>query len=87
MKGIQLVHGVIFTMIGGALLFVGMKILVSKLRLPYPMAPWWVLAVIFAAGSLFAAGGLSSFFGRSWLLGLLLFLFARNQLYSTPGQR
>lgn len=87
MKGIQLVHGVIFTMMGGALLFVGMKILVSELRLPYPMAPWWVFVVIFALGGLFAAGGLSSFFGRSWLLGLLLVLFARNQPYSTPGHR
>ena len=87
MKGIQLMHGVIFTIIGGALLFLGMKILVSELRLPYPMAPWWVFAIIFASGGLFAAGGLSSFFDRSWLLGLLLVLFARTQPYSTPSQR
>ena len=86
MKGIQLVHGVIFTTIGGVVLFVGMKILVSELHLPYPMAPWWVFAVIFAAGGLFTAGGLSSFFGRSWLLGLLLILFVRNASYSTPGK-
>jgi hypothetical protein len=82
MKGIQLVHGVIFTVIGLALLFLGTKILVSELHLPYPMAPWWVFAIIFASGSLFSAGGLSSLFGSSWLLGLILILFAGNLNYS-----
>jgi uncharacterized RDD family membrane protein YckC len=87
MKGIQLVNGAIFTMIGGALLLLGTKILVSELHLPYPMAPWWIFAIIFASGGLFTAGGLSSFFGRNWLLGLILVLFAGNLKYSNVDRR
>jgi uncharacterized RDD family membrane protein YckC len=86
MKAIQLIHGVIFTTIGSALVFVGMKILISELRLPYDMAPWWIFVLIFASGALFAAGGLSSFFGSSWLLRLLLVLFARNSGYSNADR-
>ena len=87
MRGIQIVHGVIFAVIGGALLLLGTKILVSELHLPYPMAPWWIFAIIFASGGLFTAGGLSSFFGSSWLLGLILVLFAGNLKYSRAVRR
>jgi len=61
---------------GGALLFVGMKILVSELRLPYPMAPWWVFALIFGLGGLFACGRSVVFFSvevGSWVCLLVLF--------------
>ena len=87
MRGIQIVHGVIFTTIGAALLFIGTKILITELQSPYPMAPWWVFAMIFLSGGVFASGGLSSFFGRSWLLRLLLLSFSRNQGYSNAGHR
>ena len=87
MKGIQLVHGVIFTVIGCALLFLGTKILLSELHLPYPMAPWWVFAIIFGSGGLLAAGGLSSFLGSSWFLGLILVLFAGNLKYPNARRR
>lgn len=80
-------HGVVFTTIGAALLFIGTKILISELQLPYPMAPWWVFVVIFAAGGVFAGGGLSSFFGKSWLLRLLIVLFGGNRIYSKADQR
>ena len=87
MKGIQIIGGVIFTTIGGALLFIGTKILVSELQLPYPMAPWWVFVVIFASGGVLASGGLSAFFGRSWLLHLLLVLCGANGVHSKADQR
>jgi hypothetical protein len=81
-KAIQLAQAIIFTVIGGFLIVLGLVILVSELRLPYAMAPWWTFTVIFGFGALFVAGGLSSFFGNSWLLGLLLILFAGNVPYS-----
>jgi uncharacterized RDD family membrane protein YckC len=87
MEAIQLVHGVVFTVIGAGLLFIGTKILVSELRLPYPMAPWWVFLIIFVSGALFTAGGLSSFFGNSWLLDLILMLCAGNLKYSNAERR
>jgi hypothetical protein len=86
MKGIQFVHGAIFTMIGVALLFIGTKILVGELHTPYPMAPWWVFVMIFGFGGLFAAGGLSSFFGRSWLVSLVITLFAGNPRRSSTDR-
>lgn len=86
-KVIQLAQAVVFTVIGGFLILLGLSILVSELRLPYAMAPWWTFTLIFGFGALFVAGGLSSFFGNSWLLGLLLLLFARNQSYSGVERR
>ena len=86
-KAIQLMQAVVFTLIGGFLIVLGLTILVSELRLPYAMAPWWTFTLMFGFGALFVAGGLSSFFGNSWLLGLLLLLFARNQNYSSVERR
>ena len=86
-KAIQLMQAVVFTVIGGFLILLGLMILISELRLPYTMAPWWTFTLIFGFGALFVAGGLSSFFGNSWLLGLLLLLFARNQNYSSVERR
>jgi len=84
MKAIQLAHAAVFTLIGGMLILLGVKILINELRLPYEIAPWWVFAVIFGFGGLLAMGGLSSFFGNSWLLRLLFLLFARNNLAEKP---
>jgi len=83
LKSIIIAQAVLFTLIGGFLIFIGLEILVSELRLPYDMAPWWVFVIIFSAGALFVAGGLSSFFGNNWLLRILLLLFARNIRAST----
>ena len=86
-KAIQLAQAVVFTVIGGFLILLGLRILLSELRLPYPMAPWWTFALIFGFGALFVTGGLSSFFGNNWLLGLLLILFAGNNHTRISGQR
>ncbi len=80
MNGLQLAHGIIFTMIGAALLYIGAKILIDELQLPYPMAPWWAFTAIFGMGGLFAAGGLSALFGRNWLLRALLAVLARGNV-------
>jgi hypothetical protein len=85
-RAIQLAQAVVFTVIGGVLILLGLMILVSELRLPFAMAPWWTFAVIFGFGALFVAGGVASFFGNSWLLGLLLILFARNVPLSNAGR-
>ena len=77
-KALQLGQGIVFSLIGGVVLFIGVHILVTELRLPYQMAPWWVFLVIFGAGALFTAGGLSALCGRNWLLSLLLKVFARQ---------
>ena len=77
-KTIVVAQGVVFTLIGGSLFFVGLKVLVSELRLPYEMAPWWIFVIIFSSAAVFAVGGISSFFGKTWLLRFLLFFFVRN---------
>ena len=87
LKTIILAQAVLFTLIGGFLIFIGLEILVSELRLPYDMAPRWVFVIMFSAGALFAAGGLSSFFGSNWLLRILLLLFARNIRTSTSAPK
>ncbi len=61
-------------------LYIGAKILIDELQLPYPMAPWWAFTAIFGMGGLFAAGGLSALFGRNWLLRGLLAGLARGNV-------
>lgn len=77
-KGLQIWQGTVFTLIGGTTLFIGANLLVSELRLPYKMAPWWVFVIIFGGGTIFFAGGISSLCGRSWLLRCLLMIFGRG---------
>jgi len=77
-KGLLTGQGIVFTLLGGITLFIGVRILVSELQLPYKMAPWWVFVVIFAGGTLFFAGGISSLCGCSWLLRWLLMIFGRG---------
>jgi hypothetical protein len=82
-KTIVMAQGILFTLIGGFLFFVGLKILISELHLPYEMAPWWIFVIMFSIAAVFTVGGISSFFGKTWLLRFLLFLFARNAGSST----
>ena len=77
-KGLQIGHGIVFTLIGGITLFTGASLLVNELQLPYKMAPWWVFVVIFGGGTIFFAGGISSLCGRSWLLRWFLMIFGRG---------
>lgn len=77
-KGLQIGHGIVFTLIGGITLFIGASLLVSELKLPYKMAPLWVFVIIFGGGTIFFAGGISSLCGRSWLLRWLLMIFGRG---------
>jgi hypothetical protein len=37
--------------------------------------PWGIFALLFGLGGILAAGGVSSLFGKSWLLRLLLVFF------------
>ena len=87
LKPIVFAQGILFTLIGGFLIFVGLRLLISELRLPYEMAPWWIFVLIFAAGAVFTTGGVSSFAGRNWLLSVLLFLFARGTGTTASARR
>jgi|SRR6185503_8556291 len=56
-KGLQIGHGIVFTLIGGITLFTGASLLVNELQLPYKMAPWWVFVVIFGGALSFLQVG------------------------------
>jgi uncharacterized membrane protein YphA (DoxX/SURF4 family) len=87
LRTIAFAQAILFTLIGGFLIFIGLKVLITELRLPYEMAPWWIFVIIFAAGAVFTTGGIYAFLGNHWLLRMLLFVFARNIGLSTTERR
>jgi uncharacterized RDD family membrane protein YckC len=79
MKALQLMQGIIFTLIGCLALYEGVHLALGEIQGTYGEIPLWVFALLFAFGGVFAAGGLSSFFGRSWLIRWLLLTLTRGR--------
>jgi uncharacterized RDD family membrane protein YckC len=71
MGALELMNGIVFTLIGGVLLYEGGKILGFVVA---GETPWYVCAMLFAIGGVLTTGGMSAFFGRNWLIKWLLAL-------------
>lgn len=69
MGALELMNGIIFTLIGGLVLFEGAKVLGLVVA---GETPWYIFALILAIGALLTSGGVSAFFGRNWLIKWLL---------------
>ncbi len=69
-----LVSGFVFSIIGAVVLFIAVKVISFVID---GDTPWPIEALIFGFGMLFAAGGVSAFFGKNWLMRLLILIFAR----------
>lgn len=79
LKSLQLIHGIIFTLVGSFALWEGVRMVIGEVRGEYGKIPWWSFAFVFAFGCLFAAGGISSLFRRSWLIRWLLLLLTSGR--------
>lgn len=69
MRALELMNGIVFTVIGGFLLFEDAKILGFVIA---GETPWYIFAMVLAIGGVLAAGGVSALFGRNWLTKWLL---------------
>ena len=75
LKGMLLLAGLIFTLLGSALAYVTFWVLRDRLvddRLGRDGTPWTVISIIFFACVICLIGGLSSILGKKWLLRLML---------------
>jgi uncharacterized RDD family membrane protein YckC len=75
MGALELMNGIVFTVIGGALLFESAKMLGSVIAAE---TPWYILVLVLAIGAVLTTGGVSAFFGRNWLLKWLLALVTQT---------
>ena len=69
-----LMSGFVFSIIGAVVLFIAVKVISFVID---GDTPWPIEALIFGFGMLFAAGGVSAFFGKNWLMRFLILIFAR----------
>jgi uncharacterized RDD family membrane protein YckC len=69
-----LVSGFVFSIIGAVVLIIAVKVISFVID---GDTPWPIEALIFGFGMLFASGGVSAFFGKNWLMRLLILVFAR----------
>jgi uncharacterized RDD family membrane protein YckC len=70
----SLMSGVVFSIIGAVVLIIAVNVISFVID---GDTPWPIEALIFGFGMLFAAGGVSAFFGKNWLTRLLILIFAR----------
>jgi energy-converting hydrogenase Eha subunit C len=73
--GLNLMNGIIFSLIGTVVLVIGASVLSFVLA---GETPWPIAALILAFGIVFAVGGVSALFGRNWLTRWLIFIFVRR---------
>ena len=70
MKASQIMGGILFIAISGFCFYFSAIVLNGILR--GDKISWWIFAILFGLGGILAAGGVSSFFGKSWLFRLLM---------------
>jgi uncharacterized RDD family membrane protein YckC len=87
MKGLQTVNGIIFTLVGGFVLFTALRLTALEIRHDLRVESWYVWPLIYGFGLLFFAGGVSALAGRNWLMRWLLVLFMGLQDFPLFGQR
>jgi hypothetical protein len=76
-KGMLLMAGLIFTLIGSALAYVTFWVVRERLvddRLGREGTPWTVIFIIFFACAMCLIAGLSSILGKKWLLRLMIWI-------------
>jgi len=73
LRALQIISGFVFITLGGFCLY--FSALVLKDFFPGHKMPWGPFAVLLGVGTIFLVGGLSSFFGKSWLFRVLLIFF------------
>lgn len=73
LKALQVCSGVLFIVFSGFCFYFSAVALKDILQ--GDKVPWGIFALLFALGGMFAAGGVSSLFGKSWLFRLLLIFF------------
>jgi len=74
-RGMSLMAGLIFTLIGGFLFYVTFWVLNERLvddELGRDGTPFGIIFIIFLATTLCVAGGISSLLGKKWLMRLML---------------
>jgi len=70
LRALQVISGVVFIGMSGFCFYFSAIALQDILR--GDKVPWAIFAILLTVGGILAAGGVSSFFGRSWLFRLLL---------------
>jgi uncharacterized RDD family membrane protein YckC len=68
---LELMNGIIFTLIGGFVLYLAGKTLQFVVA---GATPWYMAALELVIGGVLMIGGISAFFGRNWLLKWILAL-------------
>ncbi len=71
---IDTMSGFVFSIIGAVVLIIAVKVISFVID---GDTPWPIETLIFGFGMLFAVGGVSAFFGKNWLMRLLILIFAR----------
>lgn len=70
---LQVVSGIVFVVLSGFCFY--FSAIALKDMFQGEKIPWEIVAILFGLGGIFAAGGVSSFLGKSWLFRLLLVFF------------
>ena len=81
-KGMLLMAGSIFSLLGGALAYITFWVVSERLtddRLGRDGTPWTVILIIFLACALCLIGGLSSILEKKWVLRLMLWVGLRGR--------
>jgi len=73
LRALQVISGVVFISLSALLLWAGTVELQDKLH--GEKISWGVVAILPGVGAILVAGGVSCFFGRSWLFRLLFVFF------------
>ena len=73
LRALQVVAGIMFSVFSGFAFY--FSAIVFKDIFQGAKIPWGVFGVLFGLGGILAIGGVSSFFGKSWLFRLLLLVF------------
>jgi hypothetical protein len=73
LRALQIISGVVFISLSGFLLWAGTVELQNKLH--GEKISWGVVAIPLGVGAILVAGGISFFFGRSWLFRVLFVFF------------
>jgi hypothetical protein len=73
LRALQIISAVVFISISGFLFYASATALREILH--SHKVSWWIFAIPFGVGWIFAAGGVASLFGKSWLFRVLFIFF------------